>query len=114
MTNGIVERHRTAFAVADANDEEIARSIRAALEADVLISDEQIHVAVKDGWVTVDGNVAHWEDRCWIEDCMRGLTGVRGLTVNIAIVTPVPETPEIEQAVQHALDSYEPRVEISR
>lgn len=66
-------------------DEEIAKSVRAALRENWAVPDNKIRVTVKDGWVTLEG-VLHWNfQRKAAENAIRYLKGVRGVIDNIKI-----------------------------
>jgi osmotically-inducible protein OsmY len=66
-------------------DTEIAQAAIAALRWHTWVPDERIKVQVEDGWVTVTGEVDSRFQLTSAEQCVRTLTGVRGLTNKITI-----------------------------
>lgn len=66
-------------------DEDMAAACVSALKAHCSVPDEKIKVVVRDGWVTLDGEVEGQYQRDAAERAIRHLTGVRGVTDNIVI-----------------------------
>lgn len=67
------------------NDKEIASLVNSALKENWAVPDHKIRVAVKDGWVTLEG-ILHWNfQRKAAENAIRYLNGVRGVIDNIKI-----------------------------
>jgi osmotically-inducible protein OsmY len=66
-------------------DAEIAQAAIAALHWHTWVPDERIKVQVEDGWVTLTGDVDSRFQLTSAEQCVRTLTGVRGLTNKITI-----------------------------
>jgi osmotically-inducible protein OsmY len=64
-------------------DPDIARDVAAALERQLPISSENIKVVVKDGWVTLEGDVEWQYQRDGIEKAMRRIKGVRAVSNTI-------------------------------
>ena len=61
-------------------DSEIARAAIAALRWNSLVPDERVKVEVEDGWVTLTGEVDWPYQLASAQQCIRPLTGVRGVT----------------------------------
>lgn len=67
------------------SDQEIAAATLNALKANVSVPASDIKVVVADGWVTLDGKVAHWHQRKAAEDAVQSLWGVKGINNAIEI-----------------------------
>lgn len=61
-------------------DSDIARAAIAALRWNSLVPDDRVRVEVEDGWVTLTGEVDWPYQLASAEQCIRPLTGVRGVT----------------------------------
>jgi osmotically-inducible protein OsmY len=83
-------------------DAEIARAALNVLEWDVVVPDKRLTVTVSDGWVKLEGE-ADWQyQRAAAERAVRYLSGVTGVTNQLAIkaaVTPKEIKTKIEQAL---------------
>jgi len=104
-------------AVGARNDTEIAEAAANALRWHVATAHTQIQPIVKDGWVTLCGEVNWGFQRNTAESAMRNLLGVKGVTNNIkvaATVKPADVKQKIEDAFKrHALlDASEIEVEV--
>lgn len=84
-------------------DAEIAHALRHALEWNVLVPADQIQSIVVDGWVTLQGNVEYYQERLDAEWAVSLLPGVRGVTNNIKVVTPV-EPERVKFLIEDALE----------
>lgn len=71
------------------SDQEIAAATLNTLKANVSVPASDIKVLVADGWVTLDGKVAHWHQRKAAEDAVQSLWGVKGINNAIEIQPPV-------------------------
>ena len=83
-------------------DTEIATSALNALEARVDVPDEKIQVTVKEGWITLDGNVDWYYQKNAAEFAVKFLAGVKGVTDNIR-VKPQVSTTEVKLEIEEAL-----------
>jgi osmotically-inducible protein OsmY len=83
-------------------DTEIAISAVNALEARVDVPNEMITVTVKDGWITLDGNVDWYYQKNAAEFAVRYLQGVRGVTDDIKVKPRVSAT-EVKHKIEEAL-----------
>lgn len=97
-------------------DEDVAAACVAALRANYTVPDETIKVVIRNGWVTLDGRVQWWYQRDAAERAVRGLTGVKGVTNDIAIdaqVSPGDVKSRIEAAFRRSaeIDARRVRVE---
>jgi osmotically-inducible protein OsmY len=66
-------------------DEDLAKSARAALDANSLVPDGKIKIAVTDGWVAMSGNVHHYYERQAAEYVVRHLRGLTGFTNDVTV-----------------------------
>jgi osmotically-inducible protein OsmY len=70
-------------------DGEVARAVVSRLQASGLVPEGTVWVAVREGWVTLKGQVDWDYQRMAAAAAARGLTGVRGV-INSLDVTPYP------------------------
>ena len=83
-------------------DVDIAHMVAEALRWDIQVPDEHIKARVDDGWVSLDGEV-DWEyQRSSALRAVRNLTGIRGITNNIAL-KPRAWAPEVKTRIETAL-----------
>src|SRR6202023_1877154 len=82
-------------------DPEIARDAVAAIKSQLPISSEHIKVVVKNGWVTLEGQVEWQYQRSTAETAVRRIKGVKGVT-NSIVLKPRAEPTEIKKKIQEA------------
>jgi osmotically-inducible protein OsmY len=85
-------------------DSEIAQATRHALEWDVLVPSDQIHSTVANGWVTLEGEAEYYSERADAERAVSRLTGVRGVTNNIAVCAPPIEPERMKSLIEDVLE----------
>jgi osmotically-inducible protein OsmY len=85
-------------------DSEIAQATRHALEWDVLVPSDQIHSTVANGWVTLEGEAEYYSERADAERAVSRLTGVRGVTNNIAVCAPPVEPERMKSLIEDVLE----------
>jgi len=82
-------------------DAEIAAAAVAALEWDPRIDEKRITVSVRDGWVTIEGT-CEWKYQAEAaENHVKTLSGVRGVTNRIAIVS-TNRAADVKQRIEDA------------
>jgi osmotically-inducible protein OsmY len=90
------------------DDSEIARAVRAALEWDVLVPDQDIHTTVAEGRVALEGEVSNLREREDAERAARQIRGVVGvvnkLTVRHPSADPLVLRAQIEEALERRAD----------
>ena len=89
------------------SDDDIAKRAVDILSWDIVVPSGAIQVLVRDGWVTLAGNVDWYFQMQSAEDDIRKLSGVRGVTNNINIksrVSAVDVKKKIEGALRRRLD----------
>jgi osmotically-inducible protein OsmY len=82
-------------------DPEIARDAVAAIKSQLPISSENIKVIVKNGWVTLEGEVEWQYQRSTAETTVRRIKGVRGV-VNSIVLKPRAQPSDIKRKIQEA------------
>jgi len=84
------------------SDPEIARNAVTALETRVDVPDNRIKVTVRNGWLTLEGNVEWQYQRAAADSALKHLTGIKGVTNQILIKTRVSPT-EVKTRIEEAL-----------
>jgi osmotically-inducible protein OsmY len=82
-------------------DPDIARDAVAAIKSQLPISSEHIKVVVKNGWVTLEGQVEWQYQRQTAENAVRRLKGVKGVS-NLIQLKPQAQPSEIKRKIQEA------------
>jgi osmotically-inducible protein OsmY len=82
-------------------DPEIARDAVAAIKSQLPISSEHIKVVVKNGWVTLEGQVEWQYQRSTAETAVRRIKGVKGVS-NLIQIKPRAAPAEIKKKIQEA------------
>jgi len=83
-------------------DTDIAQSVLSALKWNTQIPEDQITVAVSNGWVTLKGRVDWQYQRSTAESVVRDLIGVRGVTNSIS-VEPHVSAADVKTKIEAAL-----------
>jgi osmotically-inducible protein OsmY len=82
-------------------DPEIARDAVAAIKSQLPISSERIKIVVKNGWVTLEGQVEWQYQKNTAENAVRRIKGVKGVT-NLINLKPRAEPAEIKNKIMDA------------
>jgi osmotically-inducible protein OsmY len=82
-------------------DPDIARDAVAFLKSQLPISSERIKVVVKNGWVTLEGQVEWQYQKNSAENAVRRIKGVKGVS-NMILLKPRAEPSEIKKKIQEA------------
>ena len=90
-------------AIWERTDERLASDVRHALQVDVLVPDQRITSTVSGGHVTLQGTVDLWSDRLNAERAVQRLTGVRGVTNQIAVAATGVRADEVKRRIEDAL-----------
>jgi osmotically-inducible protein OsmY len=85
------------------SDIEISVAARKALEWDSLIPHERIQTTVTNGWVALEGEVAHLRERDDAERIIRRLAGVRGVYNELTVNSPEISTEYVREAIEEEL-----------
>jgi len=83
-------------------DPEIARDVVRALKINVSVPNQRIKVTIREGFVTLEGDVEWNFQRVAAETCARGVIGVRGI-VNKIEVKPKVSATEVKKKIEDAL-----------
>lgn len=89
-------------------DDEIARRAIDIIRWSAVVPEDAIQVTVRDGWVTVGGQVNWWYQRNAAEDVARKLSGVSGIINNITIRPHVQPT-DVKRKIE---DAFKRRAEL--
>jgi osmotically-inducible protein OsmY len=114
LANDIAVRVRGADRRTDAD---IADAAVRALEWDTGVPDDRITVVVRDGWLTLEGDMDWWHQREAAERAVRPLAGLEGVTNQVVVkprVGPGDVKGKIEEAFRRsaAVDAGQVRVEV--
>jgi osmotically-inducible protein OsmY len=82
-------------------DPEIAREAVAAIKSQLPMSSQKIKVVVRNGWVTLEGEVEWQHERSIAEHAVRRIKGVKGVSNEIKL-KPQVEPSEIKRKIQEA------------
>jgi osmotically-inducible protein OsmY len=96
-------------------DEDIARAVLNALKWDVFVPEERIKVHVENGNVILKGTVAHKHQQIAVENAIRNLGGVKGITNHIKVkpvVSPFELKIKIENAMRRAAEVDAQRIQV--
>ena len=85
------------------NDEDIAKAIIQQFKWNFQVPKENIKTKVENGWVELSGEVEWDFQRIAAENCARGLTGVIGITNNIALKNKQIQPEIIKKRIEEAL-----------
>ena len=83
-------------------DPDIAREAAQAIKSQLPISSENIKIIVKNGWVTLEGEVEWQYQRQTAENIVRRIKGVKGVS-NTILLKPRAEPTEVKRKIQEAL-----------
>jgi osmotically-inducible protein OsmY len=82
-------------------DPEIARDAVAAIKSQLPISSERIKIVVKNGWVTLEGQVEWQYQKNAAENAVRRIKGVKGVS-NLIVLKPRVQPEEIKSKIMEA------------
>jgi osmotically-inducible protein OsmY len=100
------------------SDTEIAESVMTALRLNISVPAADIKVIVREGWVTLSGQVALWYQKEAAATTVRNIQGVKGIANEISVKAPVSKSDiktRIEEAFRrHAhIDADKIRVQVA-
>lgn len=96
-------------------DPEIARDAVSAIQSELPYSSQFIQVVVKDGWITLEGDLEWNYQRERAEKAVRSVRGVTGVTNSISLkprVAPVEIKRKIEDALKRSAEIDAARIEV--
>jgi osmotically-inducible protein OsmY len=87
---------------AERTDEDIARSAVTALASRTTVPSDKIKITVRDGWITLEGEVEWGYQKEAAESAVRYLMGVKGV-INLISVKPKVSPADIRAKIEDAL-----------
>lgn len=88
------------------SDDEIAKRTIEILGWDTVVPSGSIQVMVRDGWVTLTGNVDWYYQKKAAEKDVRKLSGVRGVIINNIDIKPRVKAEDIKRKIEDALKRH--------
>ncbi len=85
------------------NDTEIASAVRTALKWDPDVPDEKIEVIVRNGAVTLKGNVDYWYQKKAAADGVSTITGVAAINNHLTVVPPAMSDRDVREEINKAI-----------
>jgi len=89
--------------LSERTDVQLAQAAANVLAWSTIVPRDQVKVMVHDGWITLDGTVQWWYQKRAAEDIVRSLTGVKGISNQVAVV-PHLEPQAVTFAIQRAFE----------
>lgn len=83
-------------------DREVAEDALAALKRELPISSQNLKIVVRDGWVTLEGQVQWDFQRRMAEEAVRKVRGTKGV-VNLIRVEPTASPTQVKAKIEEAL-----------
>jgi osmotically-inducible protein OsmY len=83
-------------------DAEIAEAAVVALKGNISVPANDIKLVVRDGWITLDGQVAMWYQKNAAQNALANLRGVKGIINNITI-RAFASAAEVKGKIQDAI-----------
>jgi osmotically-inducible protein OsmY len=84
-------------------DTDIAHAAVTALKWDITVPDDRIKMTVRDGWITLEGDVMWQYQKTAAERAVRNLIGVKGVTNLIALHPPKASVFDVSAKIKDAL-----------
>ncbi len=84
------------------DDSDLAKAIVGQFKWSVQVPDEWVRARVENGWVELTGQVEWDYQRTAAESCVRGLTGVRGISNHISIKSKVIQPDVVKKKIEEA------------
>jgi osmotically-inducible protein OsmY len=85
------------------SDTEIAHAAVAALRWDITVPDDKVKMTVRDGWITLEGDVMWQYQKASAERALRNLIGVKGVTNLIAVKPPRASVSDVSTKIKDAV-----------
>ena len=99
-------------------DGDIATAAANQIDCSPMVSNGTVRVTVREGWITLEGEVDGWYRKDAAEGAVQHLMGVKGVT-NQVVIKPVLAPADVEKAIRSAfernalLDAFKIQVETS-
>jgi len=98
VANDIVVELPSAFCRTDA---ELAEAAVKSLQMHVAVPEHAIKVLVRNGWITLDGELPLWYQKTAAESALASLPGVKGISNNLSIVGRASAS-EVQNKIEQA------------
>lgn len=98
VANDIVVELPSAFCRTDA---ELAEAALKNLQMNVAVPSSRIKIVVRNGWITLDGEVPLWHQKNAAESALASLPGVKGISNNLSI-TARASVSEVQDKIEQA------------
>lgn len=102
VAEDIEVKYGTAYKI---TDKEIAKSIVHAFEWNTAIPEDKILIEIRNGWVTLSGEVEFWYQKDAARSVIVNMLGVKGITNNINI-KPIIKPYEIQNNITNAFKRH--------
>lgn len=89
-------------------DAEVAEAAVAALQANVSVPSKSVKIYVRDGWVTLEGEVSTWHQKNTAEVALAALPGIKGLSNNLAIRSQI----SVDDVQTKIVDAFRRRAQL--
>ena len=89
------------LAGAPRDDSDIAKAIAHVLEWNVQVPEGKVHAEVRNGWVTLDGEVGYDYQRHEVDRMVRQVRGVIGVTDTITVMPPA-SAQKVQEVIEDA------------
>jgi osmotically-inducible protein OsmY len=86
------------------DDSHLAETILTVMQWNTLIPEERIKVSVKDGWVTLEGEVEWYFQRRAAEQAVEAINGVKGVDNHILLVPKQATSSDLKQRIRDAFE----------
>ncbi len=90
--------------LSERTDSDIAEAAALALGVDDRIPTDRIKVAVKNGWIELEGQFDYYFQKSAAESAVRNLAGVKGIRNWIVVTPPVVLPAEVKSKIEEALE----------
>lgn len=98
VANDMVVELPSAFCRTDA---EIAEAAVKGLQLNVAVPTHGIKILVRNGWITLDGELPNWYQKTAVESTLASLPGVKGISNNLSIISRASVN-EIQSKIEDA------------
>src|SRR4029453_17870695 len=111
---GVVDTHRHWYRKEDMTDKEIQQAVLRELDYEPQVRSTEIGVAVKDGIITLSGNVESYTNRYHPERAAKRVAGVKAIANDLEVHLPSSSERTDEDIARAAVRALEDRVSVPR
>jgi osmotically-inducible protein OsmY len=91
------------------SDAEIAHALQHTLASLVTGAETRIRSSVSAGFITLEGDLDNWAQHADLDNAVRDLAGVRGVTNRLAILPATVSPDEVRSSIEDALERHAER-----